>query len=248
MGACRCCREVDVTNAQPAIRSLMILVPVAGALLLAGCADKRGGPIPYDVALGRPDAPSQQTLATDYRVAPLDKLAVKVFKQPDLSGDYDVDLLGNISMPLVGDVKVIDLTPAQVKDELTSRLGAKYLVNPEVSVGVKESTRNSVTVDGSVNKSGAFVTFGQTSLIQVIAQAGGLKDDANARRVAVFRQIDGKRQAAAFDLTDIRRGQSPDPAIYPGDIVVVDGSSVKERQKQIMSAIPFLNLFTPLGL
>ncbi|RST31003.1 polysaccharide export protein [Sphingomonas ginkgonis] len=216
--------------------------------LLPSCADKRGGPIPYDVALGKPDAPSLTPLGADYRIAPLDKLAIKVFKQPDLSSDYDVDLLGNISMPLVGELKVIDKTPVEVKDEVTSLLGAKYLVHPEVSVGVKESTRNSVTVDGAVNKSGVIPAFGSVTLIQVIAAAGGLKEDANARRVAVFRQIGGKRQAAAFDLTDIRRGQSPDPQIYPGDIVIVDGSSVKNTQKQILTSLPLLNVFSPLGL
>lgn len=228
------------------IRPIPIIL--AAALALSGCVDRKGGPIAYNVPLGTPDAPSLTPLGADYRVAPLDKLAIKVFKQPDLSGDYDVDLLGNISMPLIGDVPVIDKTPAQVKDALASKLGEKYFVHPEVSVGVKESTRNSVTVDGAVKKSGTYPTFGQTTLIQVIAAVGGLTEDANARRVAVFRQVAGKRQAAAFDLVDIRRGQTPDPVIYPGDIVIVDGSSIKDLQKRILSTLPILNVFSPLGL
>jgi polysaccharide export outer membrane protein len=76
--------------------------------------------------------------------------------------------------------------------------------------------------------------------------AKGTADDANARRVAVFRTVGGQRQAAAFDLTAIRRGQAPDPQIYPGDIVVVDGSSVKAAQKQILQSIPLLSIFGPL--
>ena len=75
--------------------------------------------------------------------------------------------------------------------------------------------------------------------------AKGTSEDANPRRVAVFRVIGGQRQAAAFDLTAIRRGQSQDPQIYPGDIVVVDGSSVKSAQKQILQSIPLLALFRP---
>jgi polysaccharide export outer membrane protein len=78
--------------------------------------------------------------------------------------------------------------------------------------------------------------------------AKGTTEDANARRVAVFRTISGQRQAAAFDLTAIRRGEATDPQIYPGDIVVVDGSSVKAREKQILQSIPLLALFGPLGL
>ena len=71
-------------------------------------------------------------------------------------------------------------------------------------------------------------------------------EDANARRVAVFRTISGKRQAAAFDLTSIRRGEAPDPEIFPGDIIVVDGSRVKAVQKQILQSIPLLAIFGPL--
>ena len=83
------------------------------------------------------------------------------------------------------------------------------------------------------------------TLIQAIALARGTREDSNPRRVAVFRTVGGQRQAAAFDLTDIRRGQAPDPRIYPGDIVVVDGSSIKEIQKQIFQTVPLLGMFRP---
>jgi polysaccharide export outer membrane protein len=76
--------------------------------------------------------------------------------------------------------------------------------------------------------------------------AHGTTEAANNRRVAVFRTIGGQRQAAAFDLTAIRRGQAQDPQIYPGDIVVVDGSSLKATQKQILQSIPLLAIFGPL--
>jgi polysaccharide export outer membrane protein len=97
-----------------------------------------------------------------------------------------------------------------------------------------------------VKEGGSFPVGGPISLIQAVAMARGTSEDANPRRVAVFRTISGKRQAAAFDLTAVRRGQSPDPQIYPGDIIVVDGSSVKATQKQILQSIPLLALFGPL--
>jgi polysaccharide export outer membrane protein len=83
------------------------------------------------------------------------------------------------------------------------------------------------------------------TLIQAVALARGTTQDANARRVAVFRMIGGQRQAAAFDLTGIRRGEAQDPQIYPGDIVVVDGSKIKEAQKQIFQTVPLLSIFRP---
>jgi polysaccharide biosynthesis/export protein len=102
-----------------------------------------------------------------------------------------------------------------------------------------------VTVDGAVKQAGSFPVAGNTSLMQAVALAGGTTEDANAHRVAVFRTISGKRQAAAFDLMAIRRGQAPDPQIYAGDIVVVDGSSIKAAQKQLFQSIPLLSIFRP---
>ena len=54
-----------------------------------------------------------------------------------------------------------------------------------------------------------------------------------------------QRQAAAFDLIAIRRGQSADPPIYPGDIVVVDGSAIKEGFKRVVQSFPILSIFRP---
>lgn len=218
----------------------------ASAVLLGGCADSRGGPIPYNVSdFGVPDRPAPLTLADDYRIAPLDTLSVKVFKMPDLSGEYEVDLLGQIALPLVGNVKAADLTTAELDARLTERFGEKYLQNPDVLVGVKSSTRASVTVDGSVTKPGAVPAAGAMTLMQAVAQAGGLTENANSRRVAIFRQINGQRQAAAFDLLAIRRGQEPDPRVYPGDIIIVDGSATKALHRQVLNSLPLLSIFRP---
>lgn len=216
----------------------------ACAVLLAGCADSRGGSIPYDRPLAMPDKPQIVALASDYKIHPMDKLTVKVFKAPDISGDYDVDLTGKISMPLIGEVDAINLTTAELDQRLTEKLGEKYLEHPDVAVAIKQSTSQVVTIDGAVRESGSYPIAGPLSLIQAVALAKGPNDDANPRRVAVFRTIGGQRQAAAFDLTAIRRGEARDPQIYPGDIIVVDGSSIKAAQKQLFQSIPLLAVFT----
>ncbi len=211
-----------------------------------GCADKRGGPIPYGVqTFGVPDAPTVVPLETGYRIAPMDTLSVKVFKMPDLSGDYEVDLTGQISLPLVGSLAAAELTTVQLDDALTRKLGERYLENPDVSIGIKASTRRSVTVDGSVNRAGSYPVTGPMTLMQAVAAAGGTGPEANARRVAIFRQIGGQRQAAAFDLTSIRRGEEKDPEVYAGDIIVIDGSATKAAQKQILNSLPILSIFKP---
>lgn len=220
-----------------------LLLCAAG--LLSACADKPGGPIPYVETFSAPDPTPIAALEAGYKIAPLDTINVKVFRMPDLSGDYEVDLTGHISMPLIGEVPAVEVTTAELDRRLTEKLGEKYLENPDVSVGVKASTRRSVTVDGSVKTSGSFPINGPLSLMQAVALAGGTTEEANIRRVAVFRTVAGKRQAAAFDLLSIRRGQSPDPQVYPGDIVVVDGSAIKATQKQILNSLPVLSIFRP---
>ncbi|MBA3527600.1 MAG: polysaccharide export protein [Pseudomonadota bacterium] len=221
----------------------------AVAALAAGCADKRGGPIPYGVAnFGTPDSTAVAALGADYKIAPMDTLSVTVFRVPDLTGEYAVDLLGQISIPLVGDVLAADRTPEELDRVLTAKLGEKYFVNPDVSVGIKASAGRLVTVDGAVNKAGTYPVVGPLTLMQAVALAGGADEEANLRRVAVFRKIGGQRQAAAFDLVSIRRGETPDPALYAGDIVVVDGSSIKATQKRILQGLPILSIFRPLML
>lgn len=223
------------------------LLAVAAAILGA-CADTRGGSIPYDRVLAAPDEPKVQSLESNYKIAPLDKLAIKVFRADALSGDYDVDLAGHISLPLIGEIQATNLTTAELDQKLTDLLGQKYFEHPDVSVAIKQSTAHVVTVDGAVNNAGQFGVSGPMTLIQAIALAKGTTEDANARRVAVFRTIGGQRAAAAFDLTAIRRGESADPAIYPGDIVVVDGSKIKAAQKQILQSINALSIFRIIGL
>ena len=218
---------------------------LAALFVLGGCADSRGGPIPYNLNLGAPDAPKLAPLEASYRIAPMDTLAIKVFKMPDLSGDYDVDLMGQIAMPLIGSVEAADLTPTQLHDKLASKLGAKYLEHPDISVSIKSSTRRNLTVDGAVNHSGSFPVYGPTTLLQAVATSGGASPEANPHRVAIFRQVAGKRQAASFDLTAIRRGEAVDPPVYAGDIIIIDGSGIKALQKQIMSNLPFLSIFKP---
>lgn len=228
----------------------LLKLPLAAALavatfLLGACADSAGGPIPYNIALSAPDAPKVASLESDYRIAPMDTVTVKVFKSPDLSADYEVDLTGHISMPLIGEVEAANLTTAQLDERLTEKLGEKYLEHPDVAVGVKASSKRAVTVDGAVKQAGSFPVAGQTSLMQAVALAGGTTEDANAKRVAVFRTVAGQRQAAAFDLTAIRHGQAQDPPIYPGDIVVVDGSAIKEGFKRVMQSFPLFSIFRP---
>jgi polysaccharide export outer membrane protein len=223
-------------------RSIIGVFVASAAMLTTACADTRGGSIPYR-PLAAPDQAHFDVLPEDYKIAPMDTLQIKVFQADNMSGDYSVDLAGHISLPLVGEVEAANLTTEQLDNKLTQLLGAKYYENPDVSVAIKDSSAHAVTVDGAVVQSGRFQVNGNLTLLQAIAEAKGTTADANNRRVAIFRTIGGERQAAAFDLTAIRHGEAKDPPVYPGDIIIVDGSNVKKAYQKIIQSVPLMYVF-----
>lgn len=214
------------------------------AVVTAGCSAKRGGDIAYGVPnFVAPDAPQPIVAGDTYKLAPLDTISLTVFQVPDLTREYTIDLSGNLTMPLIGNVSAIGLSATELSSLVQRRLAERYLANPNVTIALKESATRVITVDGSVRQPGVFQAIRPLTLLQAVSLARGTDELANPRRVAVFRTIGGKRMAAAFDLTDIRRGKEPDPSIYAGDVVVVDGSGVKKAQRDVLQALPLASIF-----
>lgn len=213
------------------------------AALVTGCST-RDDKLAYNPAsFGAPDAPPPAVTAAEQKLGPGDVVNVHVFGVDSLSGDLTVDQTGQINMPLIGGVAAAGRTPVQLGQDLTLKLGERYLASPQVNVTVKTSVPKTVTVEGAVSTPGIYPVGAQTSLIQTIAMARGTTEDANSKQVIVFRQINGERQAAAFDLTTIRKGTDPDPAIYPNDTVVVIGSRNQRDFRNILSTVPVIGLF-----
>jgi polysaccharide export outer membrane protein len=228
------------SRARPRRPRAWALLPL---LALAACS-VRGGPIPYDVKdFGKPDQPVALDVAHDYRIAPDDVVAVDVFGVSEFSGTFTIDALGRLRLPLVGDFQAQGLTVDELSAQVAQKLGASYLRDPKVQVAVKEARGRKVTIEGSVQAPGVYPIGNDTTLLQMIAMAHGTTDDANLRRVAVFRTIDGQRMAAAFDVKDIQHGKMADPAIYQNDIIVVAGSKSRQAFRDVISAVPTIGVF-----
>jgi polysaccharide export outer membrane protein len=229
------------------IGSMSRMMLVLLALLLSACASSRGGSISYDTPnFGAPDAPKVAAVDDTYKLAPLDTVTINVFQVADLSKDYLIDQSGRLTMPLLGRVDAVGVSTTELGATIARRLNEKYLNDPSVTVTLKESASRVVTVDGSVRQPGIYPATGPLTLVQTIALARGTDELANPRRVAIFRIIGGKRMAAAFDLTSIRRGEAQDPVVYAGDTVVVDGSGVKKTQRDVLQSLPLASIFLAL--
>jgi polysaccharide export outer membrane protein len=173
-----------------------------------------------------------------YKIGPLDVLDVSVFKVPDLAKEVQVAEDGTINYPLIGDIPAAGKTAHELERDLTQKLGAKYLRDPQVTVFVKEYNSQRVTVSGSVKSSGVYSIKGNTSLMQVVAMAGDVDTSTDSGDVVVFRTIDGQRSAAKFDMDAIKAGKAADPQVQPGDVVVVNSSATKVALHNVLMALP----------
>lgn len=223
-----------------------LLMPCAIGLMLAGCAGQRSDDFAYDPQnFTRPDPIKSAQITQEYRLGPSDVVTVDVYRAKDLSGDLRVDEAGNVTMPLIGQISAQGKTTVELAAALTTALTQKYYEKPIVNVALKDAAGQRVTVDGAVNSPGVYPIMGKTTLMQAVAMAKGTNANANLRKVVVFRTIQGKRMAAAFDLQSIRNAEMKDPEVYGSDIIVVDGSGTREAMRDMMMSVPILGLFRP---
>lgn len=173
-----------------------------------------------------------------YKIGPLDVLDISVFKVPDLAKIAQVAEDGTINYPLVGEVQAADKTAKELEHDLAQKLSVKYVRSPQVSVLIKESNSQRVTVEGSVKTSGVYSLKGRTSLMQLLAMSGGTDNSTASGEVVLFRTINGTRSAAKFDTDAIKKGTADDPELQPGDVIVVDTSATKLALSNIMKVLP----------
>lgn len=181
--------------------------------------------------------------AADYRIGAQDMLEVNVFGIEDLKREVQVNSGGKVILPLIGEIQAGGRTPGEFSEDVEKALRAKYMKDPQVIVTVKNAQSQRVTIDGAVNKPGVYPLSGPTTLLQAISLGGGPDQKlANVKKVAVFRQVGGRRHAATFNLNEIRSGKADDPQIYGNDIVVVDTSGGSKFIQNFQGVFPLLGL------
>jgi polysaccharide export outer membrane protein len=154
-----------------------------------------------------------------------------------------VDSTGFVQVPLIGQVIAAGVSPEELRAEITRRLGARFIRDPQVSVSITERAKARFAVEGQVEDPGVYEADATTTLLAAIAQAGSPNRVAKNSEVMVFRVIDGRRLGARFDLDQIRSGRADDPQIIGGDTVVVGYSGSKGFWRDVRETAPLLNLF-----
>lgn len=226
-----------------------LLIAAVFALLLAACASSGNRTAAHGITLPPPDTTAASGAyegATDYRVGSQDLLEISVFGVSELTHQARVNSNGMINLPLIGGVMAGGRTVPELEKELGEKYADGYLQNPQVTVFVKEYTSQRVTLEGALEKPGIYPLTGKTSLLQAVAMAGGTDEFADLEGVVLFRHIDGKRMAAAYDLTKVRRGELEDPQVYGDDIIVIERSGSKSAFREFIRSVPALGLFLAL--
>lgn len=121
-----------------------------------------------------------------YKIGVGDLLQIEVYDEPDLTKEVRVLTDEHISFPLLGSVRSAGFTVGELEEEIRRRLAEKYLVNPQVTVFVKEFSQ--VYVLGEVRNPGSFPIYGKMTVFEAVTLAGGFTDVANQSKVKVIRQ------------------------------------------------------------
>ena len=226
----------------PWFAAFALLVGCAGAPRVGGAPDLQ---VLNAKELPAPDRADLMAMDRPYLVGPFDKLTIDVFGLEELSQkEIQVDASGRISFPLAGVITVAGKTTGEIESLLQERLAANYVRNPSVTVNLKETVSQVVTVEGEVKKPGLYPVIGRMTLLRAIAKAEGTTEFTKLNEVVIFRTVKGQKLAALYSLKSIRLGAYDDPDIYANDVVVVGDSKARRTFKDILQALPAIT--TPI--
>lgn len=165
-------------------------------------------------------APASAATSSDYRLGAGDKLRIEVYREPQLSQSLQIRPDGKITMPLVGDIPAVDLTPIELRDQIANAL-REYVTNPVVTVIVVEALASNVYVMGEVVKPGPIPLQGPMTALQAVAMAGGFKDFANTKDIRILRRHRTGVETIKFNYREAVRGNGTPIYLRAGDTVII---------------------------
>jgi polysaccharide export outer membrane protein len=158
------------------------------------------------------------------QLGPGDSVNIQVYGQPDLSTTQYVGDDGSLSIPLAGNVPVAGMSPAQASARIEGALkSAKILVDPHVTITVTQTRSQRVSVLGQVGTPGRYPIESNTSILDLLAQAGGVSAGGSDIVYVLRQDKDGKEVRYPVDLKGLAAGTGAVPTLtlQGGDSVFV---------------------------
>jgi polysaccharide export outer membrane protein len=158
-----------------------------------------------------------------YRIGAGDNLEINVWKEAEASvQSVIVRPDGKITLPLVKEVDVLGLTPEELEKVLVARLSSK-LVQPDVTVVIREIRSKKVYLVGAVNKVGPVALLSNMTVLQVLAEAGGITEYGKKKKIYIMRTENGKQVKLPFNYDAVIKGEHMEQniQILPDDTIVV---------------------------
>jgi polysaccharide export outer membrane protein len=168
------------------------------------------------------DRGSTIAVPPDYVIGPEDQLSVVFFQDKDMSADVVVRPDGKISLPLINEMQAGGLTPEQLREKVSEE-AKRFMQEPKASIVVRQINSRKVYITGAVEKPGTYPLMGPTAVLQLIAQAGGVKEYADSRKILIIRKETGRQITYMFNYKEVigQKNMSQNIDLRPGDTIVV---------------------------
>lgn len=162
-----------------------------------------------------------------YTIRPGDMLHITVWKEEGLDREVLVLPDGSMDFPLIGSFTAAGQTTSQLQTSITEKL-KPLIPAASVTVWVKETRGNSISVMGQVARPGEIIMNRPLTVLQALSQVGGLSTYADDDDIAILRTVDGKETSIPFDYSAVANGRKLETNITlkPGDIIVVPTASL----------------------
>jgi polysaccharide export outer membrane protein len=162
-------------------------------------------------------------VAPDYVIGPDDVLSILFWRDKDLSApEVTVRPDGKVTLPLLNDVQAAGRTPEELGDAIREA-ARKFVEDPNPTVIVKEIKSRRVFITGRIEKPGPYPLNGKTTILQLIAMAGGLREFVDGKNISLMRSDKERQTVFAFNYQDVvKKGYiHQNIELKPGDVVVV---------------------------
>lgn len=185
------------------LRSFLAMMALALGLMVSAC-----GTTATTAGARDADPVTESQVVTPYKLGSSDRLRVTVFGHQDLSGEFEVDGSGAISMPLIGEVNAVGLSARELEAAIAGRLSDGYILNPRVSAEV--INYRPFYILGEVSRPGEYPFTSGLTVQNAVAAAGGYTYRAN-KRIVYIKSMDAGGEVA-YELT-------PTTVVKPGDTI-----------------------------